>query len=47
MSESFENKPEGFPFCDFPKDRTIAQNELAFVIRDRYPARGKAITDDS
>ena len=37
MSESFENKSEGCPFCDLPKDRTIAQNELAFVIRDRYP----------
>ena len=37
MSEFFENKSEGCPFCDFPKDRTLAQNELAFVLRDRYP----------
>jgi len=37
MREFFENKSEGCPFCDLPKDRTIAQNELAFIIRDRYP----------
>ena len=37
MGESFENKPEVCPFCDFPKDRTIAQDELAFVIRDGHP----------
>ena len=37
MSESCENKSEGCPFCDLPKDRILAQNELAFVIRDRYP----------
>ncbi len=37
MSESCENKSEGCPFCDFPEDRILAQNELAFVIRDRYP----------
>ncbi|MBE0568379.1 MAG: HIT domain-containing protein [Deltaproteobacteria bacterium] len=37
MSKFFENEPEGCPFCDFPKDRTLAQNELAFVLRDRYP----------
>ena len=37
MSDSCENKSEGCPFCDIPKDRTIAQNELAFVIRDGYP----------
>jgi diadenosine tetraphosphate (Ap4A) HIT family hydrolase len=38
MGESFENKSEECPFCDFPKDRILAQNEMAFVIRDRYPA---------
>jgi len=37
MGESFENKSEECPFCDFSKDRTVAQNELAFVIRDGYP----------
>ncbi|MCL5884884.1 MAG: HIT family protein [Deltaproteobacteria bacterium] len=37
MSESFDNKSEGCPFCDLPKDRILAQNELAFVIRDGYP----------
>jgi diadenosine tetraphosphate (Ap4A) HIT family hydrolase len=37
MREFFENKSEGCPFCDLPKDRTIEQNELAFIIRDRYP----------
>jgi diadenosine tetraphosphate (Ap4A) HIT family hydrolase len=37
MSEYFENKSQECPFCDFPKDRILAQNELAFVLRDRYP----------
>lgn len=37
MSESFDNKSEGCPFCDLPEDRAIAQNDLAFVLRDRYP----------
>ncbi len=37
MTEFFENEPEECPFCDFPKDRVLAQNELAFVLRDRYP----------
>lgn len=37
MSDSCENTSEGCPFCDLPKDRILAQNELAFVIRDGYP----------
>ena len=37
MRESLGNKSEGCPFCDFTKDRILAQNELAFVIRDRFP----------
>ena len=37
MSKSIENQSEGCLFCDFPKDRVLARNELAFVIRDRYP----------
>ena len=27
----------GCPFCDLPKDRIIAQNAFAFVLRDGYP----------
>ena len=37
MNESFDNTSEGCPFCDFPKDRILAQNELAFAIRDGSP----------
>ena len=37
MGESFEIPSKGCPFCDLPKDRIIAPNELAFVIRDGYP----------
>ena len=37
MRESLGNKSEGCPFCDLPKDRILAQNELAFVIGDRFP----------
>ncbi|MBP2673861.1 MAG: hypothetical protein H6Q84_701 [Deltaproteobacteria bacterium] len=37
MNESFDSKSQGCPFCDFPIHRIIAQNELAFVIRDEYP----------
>jgi diadenosine tetraphosphate (Ap4A) HIT family hydrolase len=37
MGESFENKSQECPFCDFPKDRILAQNELAFAIRDGSP----------
>jgi diadenosine tetraphosphate (Ap4A) HIT family hydrolase len=37
MDESLKNKSEGCPFCDLPEDRAIAQNDLAFVIRDRHP----------
>ena len=37
MGASLINKSGGCPFCDLPKDRIIAQNALAFVIRDRYP----------
>jgi ATP adenylyltransferase len=37
MTEFFENGSEGCPFCDFPKDRILAQNEFAFVLRDKYP----------
>jgi diadenosine tetraphosphate (Ap4A) HIT family hydrolase len=37
MGGSLENTSEGCPFCDLPKDRILAQNGLAFVIRDRFP----------
>ena len=37
MGESNEKKTEGCPLCDLPEDRAIAQNDLAFVIRDRHP----------
>lgn len=38
MGESFENTSKGCPFCDFPEDRAIAKNDLAFVLRDKFPA---------
>jgi diadenosine tetraphosphate (Ap4A) HIT family hydrolase len=37
VRESFGKKQDGCLFCDLSKDRVIAENELALVIRDGYP----------
>ncbi len=29
--------PGHCPFCEFPAERIVAQNGLAFVIRDGFP----------
>lgn len=33
----YAKREEGCPFCDPHKDRVLAEDELAFVIRDLYP----------
>lgn len=36
-TKSYGYRKEGCVFCSIPKDHLIAENELAFVIRDKYP----------
>jgi diadenosine tetraphosphate (Ap4A) HIT family hydrolase/5-methylcytosine-specific restriction endonuclease McrA len=35
--ESYGRREPGCIFCDTPTDRLVAENELAYVIRDQYP----------
>jgi len=36
IRESFAHREAGCLFCEIPKDRIIAENELAFVIADKF-----------
>jgi len=37
ISESYSRREEGCLFCEIPENRVIAENELAYAIRDGYP----------
>jgi ATP adenylyltransferase len=37
VRDSYRHREEGCLFCEMSKDRIIAENELAYVIRDGYP----------
>ncbi len=37
VQASYEDRQEGCVFCDPPTDRSVASNELAYAVRDRYP----------
>lgn len=37
IADSYNHREEGCIFCDLKPDQVIAENELMFVIRDRYP----------
>ena len=37
IRESYGKREAGCVFCEIPKERVIAENELAFAIRDSFP----------
>ena len=37
VSDSYSHRAKGCIFCEIPQDRVIAENELAYAIRDSYP----------
>jgi len=37
VKESYENRESGCLFCEVPKERFIAENELAYAILDAFP----------
>jgi diadenosine tetraphosphate (Ap4A) HIT family hydrolase len=37
VSDSYSHREQGCIFCEIPKNRVIAENELAYAIRDGYP----------
>jgi diadenosine tetraphosphate (Ap4A) HIT family hydrolase/5-methylcytosine-specific restriction endonuclease McrA len=37
VRESYERREPGCLFCNVPKDRVIAENELAYAVRDAFP----------
>lgn len=37
MAEAYKHREAGCPFCEMPVDRVIDQNELCYVVRDKYP----------
>ena len=37
ISESYEKRVEGCIFCEMPKEKVIAENELAYAIVDTFP----------
>jgi ATP adenylyltransferase len=37
VRESYNRRVDGCPFCNFPKERVLCENELAFAIRDAVP----------
>ena len=37
LRDSYKYREEGCLFCEIPKERIIAENELAYVVRDGYP----------
>ena len=37
VREAYHHRESGCVFCDIPKKRIVAENELAFTIRDEFP----------
>jgi diadenosine tetraphosphate (Ap4A) HIT family hydrolase len=37
VRESYERREPGCPFCEMPEDRIMAENELAYAVRDAFP----------
>ncbi len=37
MAESYKRRERGCPFCEVPKDRMVAENELSYAVRDAFP----------
>jgi diadenosine tetraphosphate (Ap4A) HIT family hydrolase len=37
IRESYRHNEKGCPFCELPRKRIIAENKLAYAIRDGYP----------
>ena len=37
IAQSYDDRVDGCLFCDISKERIMAENELSYAIRDRYP----------
>jgi ATP adenylyltransferase len=37
IRESYRHRESGCLFCEIPEERIIAENELAYAIRDGFP----------
>ncbi len=37
IRESYERREPGCLFCEMPKDRMVAENDLAYAVRDAFP----------
>ena len=37
VADSYSKREKGCPFCEVPSESIVAEEELAFVIKDRYP----------
>jgi diadenosine tetraphosphate (Ap4A) HIT family hydrolase/5-methylcytosine-specific restriction endonuclease McrA len=37
VEESYKRRERGCPFCEVPKGRIVAENELAYAVRDAFP----------
>ena len=37
VRETYGRREPGCPFCEMPEDRVIAENELAYAVRDAFP----------
>ena len=37
VREAYHHRESGCVFCDIPRERIVAENELAFTIRDEFP----------
>ncbi len=37
VRESYGRREPGCPFCEMPEDRVVAENELAYAVRDAFP----------
>lgn len=37
IRDSYSHRESGCPFCEIPKERVIAENELAYATRDSFP----------
>jgi hypothetical protein len=35
---SYDRREPGCPFCEMPKDQLVAETELAYAVRDAFPA---------
>ena len=39
VSKSYEHRERGCIFCEIPKERVVAENELAYAILDAFPVK--------